>query len=553
MNSLRDFWALARPFWWQRGQALAWVLLLTILGLGIALVQLNVIFSYWNKSFYDALAKFDTPRLYPLMGRYCLLVLAAVIMTVYLDWLRKLLILRWRTALTESLTAAWLKSNAFYRLTLQGEPDNPDQRIAEDVNLLVTDTIDIFRSFISAVTRIASFAVILWTLSSALILPFSDEPLRIPGYLLWFALIYALLGSYLAERIGRVLQGLNYEQQRREADLRADLLRLREHAEQVAMYDGGGHEQQHIMQRFMAVASNWRALMNRERTLGFFVGGYNRVSGLVPVFAALPAFMARSITLGDLMQIETAFSQTSSALSWFIRAYEAIAKWKATVARLTQFRLAIEAAQATHVIVPQTAAVQTEALQLLLPDGRHLLTVPDFHITPGAWVRLSGCSGLGKSTLLRSFAGLWPYHRGRLTQQAGDKLFLPQQPYLASVPLTTLLAYPATCLPRRELLVRALNLVGLPVLVDRLEEQAEWSHQLSGGEQQRLSLARALLLEPACLFLDEATSQLDELAAQKLLAMLRHELPACTVVAVTHQGILQPMFDREICLDPLTS
>lgn len=548
MSALRDFWALARPFWWRRDNYLAWLLLASIIAIGLLLVQLNVWFAHWNKAFYDALGAFNAPLIYPLLGKYCLLVAGAVVMTVYVDWLRKLLILRWRSFMTESLSAEWLEENAFYRLGLRGEPDNPDQRIAEDVDLLVSDSIDLLRSFISAVARIASFSVLLWSLSSDLVVPFADPSLRIPGYLLWFALIYAVCGTYVADRIGHVLQGLNYEQQKREADLRATLLRRRDHAEQIALHGGGGHEQQRIMQRFGAIASNWRALMNRERTLGFFTAGFNRINGLVPIFAALPSFMERKITLGDLMQIETAFGQVASALSWFIRAYGAIAKWRATVLRLTQFRAAIHAARKDARPLLRGDRLAVKDLALSRPDGQTLLAGLSFSVAPGSWVRLNGRSGLGKSTLLRSLAGLWPHHQGQLQLPPGRCLFLPQQPYMATDSLAAVLAYPALELASPDVLRALLVRVGLAHLQPRLGEVAEWSRVLSGGEQQRLAIARAMLQRPDCLLMDEATSQIDDQGALVLLRELRACLPQATLVSITHQGVLADLFDHEIDL-----
>jgi len=331
LNTLRQFWQLAAPYWRSRHNWLAWLLLLAILGMGLVLVQMNVWLNFWNKDFYESLGALDTPRIYPLLGRYCLLISGAVVVAVALDWVRKLLILRWREAMTRQLVDAWLAERAFYRLGLYGEPDNPDQRIAEDVNLLVTDSIDLLRSLVSAVHKLLSFVFILWQLSSNLTLPWGDGQLVVPGYLLWFALGYALFGAVLTHWIGNELTRLNVQQQQREADLRSTLRHQREHAEQIALYGGEPWARRQVADDFAGIAANWYRMMQRERNLGLFSTSYNYINSMVPLFAALPAFLSKSLTLGGLMQVNSAFMQVSNALSWFVRAYDELARWSASV------------------------------------------------------------------------------------------------------------------------------------------------------------------------------------------------------------------------------
>lgn len=550
MNTLRQFWQLAAPYWRSRHNWLAWLLLLAILGMGLILVQMNVWLNFWNKDFYDALGALDTPRIYPLLGRYCLLISAAVVVAVALDWVRKLLILRWREAMTRQLVDAWLAERAFYRLGLYGEPDNPDQRIAEDVNLLVTDSIDLLRSLVSAVAKLLSFVFILWQLSSDLTLPWGDSQLVVPGYLLWFALGYALFGAVLTHWIGSELTRLNVQQQQREADLRSTLRHQREHAEQIALYGGEPWARRHVADDFAGIAANWYRMMQRERNLGLFSTSYNYINSMVPLFAALPAFLSKSLTLGGLMQVNSAFMQVSNALSWFVRAYDELARWSASVQRLHQFVSSLEAARGQPLrsaAAGTQPGVQLQQLQVCYPDGRPMLQAVDQYVAAGRWVRLDGPSGVGKSTLIRTLAGIWPYYRGEHRTQT-DVLILPQQPYLFRASLAQLLSYPALQPWPEAQLRHGLVALGLAAWTERLHEVADWDRVLSGGEQQRVSLVRAMLQQPALLILDEATNQLDDASAQACLHALRHALPDSTVLAVTHQPVLHGLFDDVIKL-----
>ena len=544
MKTLRTFIKLASPFWRSRQQWLAWLLLGSVVGMGLLIVQINVWINTWSKTFYDTLGEFNTQALYHLMGEYVLYLAAFVLIAVYKDWLHKALLLRWRQSMTEQLIGRWLDDHAFYRMGHSGEPDNPDQRIAEDVKLLVTSSLSLLVSFISNTAQAGAFLGILWQLSGTQTFSLWGYSLTLDGYLVWIAVLYTLIGTGVTHWIGRPLHRLSYEEQHREADLRADLLRKRDNAEQIALYRGEALEQRQLKARFERIADNWRALMNRERDLNFFVVSYDRLSLIIPVFAALPAFLAKTITLGGLMQIRSAFGAVQKSLSWFISAYRLIMDWSATVERLGQFQHALDQA---HQARPQPQAGSTLSLRnasVLLPDQQPLLQDIQLTLGAGQWLRLAGPSGLGKSTLLRTLGGVWPFHEGQWQLPPGRSFLLPQKSYIASGRLDELLAYPALDVPDTPTLRAVLDAVGLGALKEKLERDAQWSRELSGGEQQRLAFARALLYRPDTLYLDEATSQLDEDSARALLLTLRHRLPDCRVIGVSHQPAVQGLFEQ---------
>lgn len=549
MNTLRTFYRLAAPYWLDRRQWLSWVLLASVIGLGLLVVQVNVLINTWSKTFFDALGGFNTGALYALMGEYVIYIAAYVVIMVYLEWLRKALVLRWRRAMTASTLENWMQGQAYYRLGLTGEPDNPDQRIAEDIAVLVDRSVELLASLIINTAQVGAFAVVLWNLSGVLTVQVLGQDVTIHGYLLWIAVAYTLLGTAFTHFIGRPLQPLNYQQQRYEADFRASLLRKRDHAEQIALYRGEAVEQRQLGERFEHIAGNWWQLMNRMRKLQFFTVSYDRVSRIIPVFAALPAFLAKAITLGGLMQIRNAFQLVQGSLSWFIDVYPRLAAWSATVERLGQFQQAIEATRG-QVVKPEPGAVlRVENLVIHHADGSHLLGTLNFIAGPGQWLRIAGRSGIGKSTLLRTLQGLWPYYQGSWQLPGGSSLLIPQQPYLPSLPLRQLLAYPATEYPADEVLVSVLHQVGLAQLVDSLAHEREWSRELSGGEQQRIGLARAMLCAPQTLYLDEATNQLDEPSACQLLETVRQALPNTLIIGISHQPAVARLFSRTLTLE----
>ncbi|MEQ9877232.1 ABC transporter ATP-binding protein/permease [Pectobacterium aroidearum] len=548
-----QFVDLCRPFWRGKQGGLALLLLVIATSMGWAIVYLNVLLNDWSKTFYDALGTFDSSLLLSLMKEYGIYILIYIVVFVHQDWFTRWLIIRWRSAMTEELVNSWLAKRAFYRMSIAGKIDNPDQRIAEDISLFVDKTVSLIVSFLVVTAQLSSFVIILWELSGVQRFTLFGEEWVIKGYLVWAVIFYTVFGTLITHLIGKRLHGINYEKQRAEANFRASLLRKHDNAEQIALYGGEKQEKSHLQRQFSAIVSNWWRSMNAERNLGFFTTGYMRVSLIVPIFAALPAFLSKTVTLGGLMQIRGAFAQVHGALSWFIRMYREFMELSASMERLSQFKQEIKRHQSEQETIPVGERLQVDQLSFTTPQGSPLLQKVDLRCEAGSWSKLSGRSGLGKSTLLRTLNGLWPYYDGRWQSLEGHSLLLPQQSYLGQGTLAEILCYPHPPLADSEMLRQTLDSVGLGAWRDRLDEQLNWDRVFSGGERQRVAFARALIAKPDTLYLDEATSNLDHDAARQLLALVKMALPACTVVAITHQTELDDLFPHRYDLTDFAS
>ena len=547
----RDFWALFKPYWTSEERARACLLLAVIATLTLASVYMDVLFNRWYNLFYNALQAKNKLEFFHQMWRFGVLATCYVVIGVYATYLTQMLQIRWRRWLTESYLQRWLADRTYYRMQLvNGQTDNPDQRIAEDLRMFVDQTLNLSLGLLNAVVTLLAFVGILWVLSGTLEFRFSGTTYLAYGYMVWVALGYAIVGSWLTHRIGRPLIGLNFEQQRYEADFRFNLVRFRENMEGVALYRGEDDELRGFRSRFTRVFSNWWRIMRRQKLLNFFSSGYGQVAIVFPFLVAAPRFFSGALLLGGLMQTANAFGNVQRSLSWFINVYSGtgpntgLAGWKATVDRLTSFHKAVLSAAAVQGasagVARKTGAegrLQLQHLDLALPDGQPLLSDVTLTVDQGSRLLIQGPSGSGKSTLFRGIAGIWPFASGSIVQPAKfDALFLPQRPYFPLGTLREAVCYPAAAGSFAEDQVRdALIAVGLPQLAPRLDESANWAAQLSGGEQQRVAFARALLHKPAWLFLDEATSQLDDVSQAQLYELLMRRLEHSAIVSIAHR------------------
>lgn len=552
---LADIRRLAVPYFKGEDRWPGRALLATVVSLELTSVFLNVQFNQWNARFYNAVQEKNWNIFKSELLFFCGLAVLFIIAAVYQLYLQQWLRIRWRAWLTEKYLARWLDRGTHYRMRTVGDPaDNPDQRIAEDLELFTVRSIELSIGLLNAVVTLASFIAILWMLSNQAGVPLFGFDVKIPGYLVWVSLVYAIIGTSITHLIGNILARLNFNQQRFEADFRYHLVRIRENGEQIALLEGEEMEKAELGTRFGRLVANFRLIMSAQKRLTWFTAGYNQTSIVFPYVVVSPAYFAGTIPLGVLFQTASAFNQVQSAFSFFVRAYTVLAEYRAVVQRLTGFEQAIVSAnelRAESALQRKERADQSLTIDdvlLWLPNKKPVVAADKISISVGDSILLKGPTGSGKSTLFRAIAGIWPFGTGTIGLPHDAKLFvLPQRPYLPFGRLDEALAYPQAVghFSAGELR-SALDAVGLPQLEPRLEDEANWPHVLSQGEQQRLSLARALLNKPDILLLDEATSAIDEMGEATLYHLIAERLPNATLISIGHRSTLAAFHKKKL-------
>ncbi len=550
-------WALSLPYFQSEEKWRARGLLAAIVALNLGGVWLLVQYNDWYRVFYDALQQKDQPVFWQQMGRFTLIAFGLIVLAVYRFYLTQLLEVRWRTWMTTHYLQRWLAHHAFYRLELarygQGSdgqvPDNPDQRIQEDLNLFTTYTVSLTMGAFNAAVTLVSFVGILWGLSGAFSFELGGRSIEVPGFMVWMAVLYCAAGSWITHVIGKPQIGLNFRQQRLEADFRHHMVRVREYSEAIALDRGEPVERQQLDLRFSRVLANYLDLIRAQKRLIWFSSFFGQAAVIFPFLVSAPRFFSGAIQLGELMQISTAFGRVQDSLAWFVDNYQQLAVWRATTDRLTSFEASLAAHAGREDALQHQridGSLQAQDLSLALPDGSQLLSGLDLAVHGGERVLISGPSGSGKSTLLRAIAGIWPHATGQVRQPA-DAMFIPQRPYFPDGRLRDALAYPQPAADYTdEALREALREALLPQLQDRLDEQDAWGQKLSGGEQQRLAIARVLLKKPRWILADEATSALDPAAEQRLYAKLVDQVQAGggALLSIAHRPAVAAFHDR---------
>lgn len=550
----RDLWQLLKPYWTSEEKWSAYLLLAIITFCIVAFVRLGVAFNYLRRDFFDALQNFNKPLIIHLLGKYAVLLVIALLIVGYNVFLNGLLTVRWRRWLTKQYLASWLAKHTHYRMqVLYKTVDNPDQRISEDLETFPSSALSLFSNLLDAILTLVAFGVILWGLSGNLRIPLGSRVFTIPGYLLWASLLYACFGTWINAWIGRRLSNLNYLQQRFNANFRFGMARLREVSEQVALYRGETVEGNKFTQVFKTVFDNFINIIKVQKRLVFFQYGYTYITFLFELIVAMPLYFEKKIQIGGVMQIINALDNVINAFSIFITLFITLATWRSVIFRLTEFSQSMREARKIaadtdiHIIEKDEPNLVIDNLDVLLPDNTSLLQQVNLTIQPGEMVLLAGVSGIGKSTLLRALAGIWPYGRGNIYLPHNAKtLFLPQKPYLPLGTLRDALLYPMPDTIDDDRLREVLIVCGLEKFCSELNTVRNWSQELSLGEQQLIAFARIFLQKPNWIFLDEATSALDENNERKMYEKLRAYLPKATIVSIGHRSSLSQFHERKI-------
>lgn len=538
------FWQLTLPYWQSKEKWRALGLLAAIIGLSLGNVFALVRLNEWNKNFYDAIQNLDEKAFFKQLGVFFIIAVSYILIAVYRQYLTQLLQIRWRTWLTEHFVDRWLRNKTYYYWQImKNKSDNPDQRLTEDIQSFVNYTTTIFLIGFRELITVFSFIAILWGVSGSWVIPnIVGYKIEVHSYMVWACLIYAGLGTWLTHKIGAPLINLNFLEQKFAADFRYQLVRLRENSDSIALAGGEKVESQNLKLSFQSIIDNFRQIMNKQKQINLSTNIYSQLASIFPFLVAAPRLFAKQITMGQLFQINSAFSQVQGSLSFIIDAYSTIASWKACLNRLSSFSDNMMEAEAEYLranlrLTKKSDSIDIQKLNVFTPEGQKLLREVSLHIPAGGTTIVTGPSGLGKSTLFRTIMGLWPYSHGQITMPNPIEIMVvPQKPYLLVGSLKASVTYPVLEGDISDELIKSvMKDCLLEKFIDNLHDHANWSLVLSPGEQQRISFARVLLHQPKWVFLDEATSALDEATQEHLYKLLKEKLPKTSVVSIAHR------------------
>lgn len=547
---IKDFYkqwkVLAIPFWKTKERYKVGVYLLIALACDLINVYTTARLSDWSRDFFNSLQSRNLEEFMTQLGILCILASVSLVLFANQKFFCSKAILIWRRWLSAHYVNRWLSSKCYYRETGLGNLDNPDQRIAQDLQLFPALTINMIFDFIDSIGSLGVFSVILWKLSDQYII----LGYHVPGSLLWIAIVFVIVGTYFTHLIGKPLINLEKQSQKIEADYRYGLMRIRDNAKAIGAYGGELYEEKSLSEKFKHVYTVWINMYIKRRHMNYFHSGYTQLSAYVPYIVAAPQYFAGAFQMGEIMQTVQAFGGVRVALSWFIFNYSSLAEWKATVDRLIQFENAIrKSEEQKNFIVKESdeGKLLLKDIELILPDGKKLAYIPKLEIKKGEHVALSGPSNAGKSTLLYTIKGLWGYGKGTIEKPKGKAIFLSQNPYLPIGTIAQVLTYPDEKLKLQDKdVLHALEKVKLDHLKGKIHEFNNWELILSGGEQQRLALARIWVQNPDWVYMDESLSATDIECRNEILKNIEKDFPNITIFAIHHDEKVNPFYNRDL-------
>jgi vitamin B12/bleomycin/antimicrobial peptide transport system ATP-binding/permease protein len=555
------FWDAALGFWRKGGGRTAWVLTFTVIAIALVNLGLQYRLNVWHRAMFDALGERDGSHVLYQSMIFFPLIFGSVGVAAAATFVKLTLQRRWREWLNAHVLDQWLTSGRYYQLNLvPGDHSNPEHRVTEDLRLSVEAPVEFAIGVFSAVITAMTFIGVLWFIGGELPIPLAGTTLRIPGFLVIAAFLYAVLASGSMVSIARGFVAVAENKNQAEADYRYALTRLRENGESIAMLGGDDEERAGLDGAFMTVRKRWRELMIQYIRTTIVSQTSSGIAPIIPILLCAPKYVAGTMTLGEVMQAASAFLIVQTAFNWLVENYPRMADWTASARRLASLLVSLdhlERAESEETSgrigrrPTEDGALRLRNLSVTLNDGSAVVNEADVAITPGEKVLVVGESGTGKSTLVRAIAGLWPWGEGEILIKFEGLFLMPQQPYVPLGTLRRATTYPLSPESVDDAVVRkTVEDVGLGHFLDRLdEEDPGWEHILSGGEKQRLAFARALIQRPDIIVMDEATAALDPLSQDQLMQLLLERLPEATLVSVGHRAELEAFHTRKLVLE----
>lgn len=542
---------LILPYWFSQEKVLARVLLLSVIGLNLLYVYWGVLFNKWNGDFFDALQRLDQPKFMHLLVMFVLYVVVMILTLLVKDYLQNYLSFRWRSWMTNTYLKRWFEQKAFYK-SLHPEPkiDNPDQRISQDINQFAFNSMQLLMSTLSSTVNAIAFGIILWSLSPPLTFALRGQEYTVQGYMLWLAIAYAIFACYSVFKIGKPLVKLDFIQEKNEANFRFSLMRIVDRKEEVALLNAEQDDLKSLNDKFQDIRDNYKKILVRQIYILSTQNIFFNALTVLPMLAAAPTFFSGAITLGILAQLSGAFNSVTQALLVFVQNFQMLASWKAIINRLDQFLTHTDREEMKHPhrVMMNDALLEVKDLTLFKNPHSQPLLKTDFSLNKGEKVLLRGRSGLGKTTIVKTLAGIWPYMSGEITRPQSLEI-VPQKPYFPIGSLRDVIFYGNKQKNHTDQSIsQLLQDFALSHLEEHLDHQGDWNTKLSLGEQQRLNFVRIALIAPQWLILDEPTASLDPQNQKNAMEKLFDLLKASTILTISHSDELENLHDRIILL-----